>query len=170
VARLNQRNREERRLENKLARALQNNVQVAPGARLTVEQMTTGPIPSAAEMQGYERAHAGLADRIVKMAEDEASHRRQLESTIATAQTRDILSGRLESRIGQLLAFGIATTIVVCGTVCILYGHEISGTALSGGTLASLVGIFIYGRHGRPSSGKPQEPAKTEMQKTDDRS
>lgn len=41
----------------------------------------SGPLPPARELQAYEQVVPGAADRIVKMAEDEALHRRAQEKS-----------------------------------------------------------------------------------------
>ena len=46
---------------------------------LTHSESFSGPIPPPTILEGYERIHAGLADRIMKMAESQSEHRKILE-------------------------------------------------------------------------------------------
>jgi uncharacterized membrane protein len=105
----------------------------------------------------------GLADRIVTMAEQEASHRRKLEETLLGARIGDaVATRRIESR-GQSYALTISIVVVVGGLVAVLFGHPIAGTALTGGTLVSLAGLFIYGRERKIAEAKEPstKPGKT---------
>lgn len=50
-----------------------------PVMQLTSSMAFIGPLPPPEAFEKYERTHAGAADRIIKMAENEANHRRELE-------------------------------------------------------------------------------------------
>jgi hypothetical protein len=45
----------------------------------------------------------------------------------------------------MVLGFIIAMTGIIFGGICILNGHEISGSILGGGSLTGLVSVFVYG-------------------------
>jgi uncharacterized membrane protein len=153
MAQLSKRNRAQRRLEQ----AVQQNIQFAAGARLTVEQqVSSGPLPDPEILRRYDEVHSGLAERIVRLAETEADHRRGLENKIVTAQATDIRDGRIEARIGQACGLAIAITLIGCGTLVTLKGYPWAGMGLNGATLVSLVGVFVYGRAHKPDT-KPQE-------------
>jgi uncharacterized membrane protein len=66
-------------------------------------QIRTGPLPSPAEIGEYERILPGTADRIIKMAEKEQSHRHQSEIIEQTNRMRVTL-------IGQVFAFLIGVS------------------------------------------------------------
>lgn len=60
----------------------------------------SGPLPPARELQAYEQVVPGSADRIIKMAEDEALHRRAQEQRLVKSSCGD-------SRLGLWLGFFI---------------------------------------------------------------
>ena len=91
-----------------------------------------GPIPHPELMKGYEEALPGSADRILRMAEEQSSHRRKMEEQYMRTQSRDSL-------MGIMAAFLIAIVIVVCGTVIIINVPSTAGVIA--GSLLNLVGI-----------------------------
>ncbi len=136
-----------------LRRQLQSKEQLQPAQVEEVQSMSitrevthVGPIPSPAALAEYEKALPGLADRVVKMAEDESLHRRELEKQIVQAQVEDGRAARNDQKLGQKSGLSIAILVVLCGFGAICLGHPVSGTVLAGGSLVSLVGVFVYGR------------------------
>lgn len=65
----------------------------------------SGPLPPPAALKQYEDITAGLADRIVQMAESEMTHRHQIEAKAIDADIRLADSEYIERRIGQFLGF-----------------------------------------------------------------
>ena len=98
----------------------------------------SGPLPTASEMAQYEKICTGAADRIITMAEKQSEHRQKVEyDTILTANWRSIL--------GVIFAFIIAlASIILCG-YCVHLDHLKTACAIFGGTIVSLVSVFIYG-------------------------
>jgi uncharacterized membrane protein len=116
-------------------------------ANVTITTEISGPLPPPEVLAHYNQIEQGLALRIVQMAENEATHRRQCEQAalqtdigIAKAQTR-------ETALGQILAFIIAMTAIVGGMLTAINGAEWAGTFIGVGGLAGLVGAFIQGRN-----------------------
>jgi uncharacterized membrane protein len=67
------------------------------------------PLPPANEFSGYEKALPGAADRILKMAEQEAEHRRNNENTVVNESVKI-------SKKGQLFAFIISLlSLIIIG-------------------------------------------------------
>ena len=119
-----------------------------------------GPIPDPIAMQGYESVHPGLADRIMRMAEQEQRHN---EMRIRAA-IDDARAERMEARLGQIFGFLIGmTAIITGGFVAVMVEGAAGATAgsiLGGGGLATLVGVFVYGRKQSDNdeiAAKPQE-------------
>lgn len=105
-----------------------------------------GPIPPPEFLAEYDKICPGLGDRLVKMAEDEAAHRRSIETKLTDAQVEDLRAGRREARRGQICAL-ITVLAVVGGSVYIAaQGHEIAAGLLGIGGLGGVVATFIYGR------------------------
>ena len=101
-----------------------------------------GPIPHPSLMKGYEEALPGAADRIIKMAEEQASHRRKLEEQYMKTQSRDSLFGIISALV-------IALAIVGCGTLIIIKvpstAGVVSGSLLNLLGIGTVVGTFLRG-------------------------
>lgn len=101
-----------------------------------------GPLPPPEKLAQYNQIVPGAAERIIKMAEDQAAHRMELESKV-------INSDIMNSRIGLFCGFALGLVGMIGGVVLIYYGKTIVGTAISGGTVASLAVTFVYGSQQR---------------------
>ena len=118
--------------------AKQKQQDVAVVATSSRSLVYSGPLPPANEMAQYEKTCTGAADRIITMAEQQSEHRQKVEyDTVRVANRRSILGG--------IFAFIIAlASIILCGYYVHL-GHLKTACAIFGGTLVSLVSVFIYG-------------------------
>ncbi len=108
--------------------------------RRAAMQVYSGPIPSANELRKYEEVVPGAADRILKMAEEQSRHRRKMESEMLQASIR-------AERIGQILGFMIFLTALLAGIVLMGLGKDAIGLITSLGSLAAIIGLFIYSRN-----------------------
>ena len=98
-----------------------------------------GPLPHPSHLKQFEEIQAGAADRIIKMAEQQAAHRQEMESRIVRSNLK------LEAK-GQWFAFGITLAIVGGGFYVISQGYSTAGLVPMIGAIATLAGIFIYGK------------------------
>lgn len=98
-----------------------------------------GPIPPAEELAKYEKILPGSADRILKMAEKQSTHRRELENKILESNIKTAATG-------QVFGFTIFTLALIAGVVLILLGKNGEGLVTSLSSLAIIIGIFIYDR------------------------
>lgn len=107
-----------------------------------VQQQITaysGPIPDPQAFARYEQILPGSADRILKMAEQQADHRHQLEKRVVIGNQRRDLAGLV---LGFVIAFmGIGGSIYLLAN-----DKNLQGFLLGGGVLGSLVGTFVYGK------------------------
>jgi uncharacterized membrane protein len=97
----------------------------------------------------YNDAVPDGADRIVKMAEEQSSHRRKMESR------------------GQIFAFLLALVAIVGGIVLIALGRSAEGLVPLLSAIAGLIGLFIYGEvraHSTRRIEPPEEPASGDTQ------
>ncbi len=76
------------------------------------------------------------------MAENQSKHRQQLESKVIDSDIRN-------SVMGLIFAFIIGLIGVGSGFYLIYIGKFVEGSIYGGGTLAALVGTFIYGSQKR---------------------
>ena len=94
----------------------------------------------------------GSAERIIKTAEGQFVHRTELERKL-------IESDIVRSKWGQILGFIIAIVGLLGTVVVSIFGSGVVGAVIGVGTLASLVGVFMYG-----SKTRSEERVKKETQ------
>ncbi|MFA4845959.1 MAG: DUF2335 domain-containing protein [Patescibacteria group bacterium] len=99
----------------------------------------SGPIPPPSLFRQYDQIVPGAAERLLQMAEKQATHRIQLESLVIASDVR-------KSERGQNFGFCIAVFGLVCAFILGLVGREIVAGVIGGGTLVSLASVFVYGR------------------------
>ena len=116
-----------------------------------------GPIPPPTILAEYDRIFPGAAERIVKMAENQSAHRIELEKAVIHSNNR-------KSQLGQVFAFVIAIAAIIAGSIVAMIGKDIEsyvlGGVISGGTIVSVVGLFLRGTH---ESKKEREKRRTEL-------
>ena len=114
-----------------------------------VQAHFAGPLPLPEHLSEYEGIAPGAAERIIKMAELQADHRRTMESKVVDSEVR------LESR-GQIFGFITVMTALVGGIGLMAFDKPMWGAAVSLSALASLAGVFVWSkRHkSRESSDK----------------
>lgn len=97
-----------------------------------------GPIPPAEQLRGYEDVCPGAADRIIRMAEEQAAHRQNIERQIVDGRKRD-------SFLGIMGAFLISVAVLIGGVFCISRGHDEAGTTMVISVIVGLCTVFIKG-------------------------
>lgn len=95
-----------------------------------------GPIPPPEVLQGYENVQQGFADRILRMAEKQQDHRMNCEDKIVTESTS-------QSKRGQWFGFIIAILFFAGALTLGFTDHEVLGGIIGGGTLVSVVTVFL---------------------------
>ncbi|MEK7150143.1 MAG: DUF2335 domain-containing protein [Patescibacteria group bacterium] len=106
--------------------------------RREVSQSFSGPLPHPDILRQFNEIVPGAAERIIKMAEEQSAHRKELEKKV-------INSDITRSKWGQILGFVIALAGLGVSAIVVVYGNAIAGGFIGVGTLASLVGVFMYG-------------------------
>lgn len=91
-----------------------------PVVRSRISATYRGPIPTANELQKYENASPGAADRIIKMAEEQAKHRQNLEKQV-------VQSNVVNERLGMYFAFFLTVFMVSVGTYLIMKDKPVVG-------------------------------------------
>jgi len=87
----------------------------------------------------YNEALPNGAERIVAMAERQSAHREQLE--------KSVISANIESqKRGSWFAFIICMTAIIGGVYLIAIGKNGYGLASIIGSLATLAGVFFFGK------------------------
>ena len=101
-----------------------------------------GPLPPPEILGGYEQALPGAADRILTMAEEQASHRQALEATVIAGDSRRSMWGLAAGTLVTLAALAVAGLLAVSG-----HSGFSALTALT--PIAALAGVFVYGDRSR---------------------
>ena len=131
------------------------------GARITtvetmVETAWSGPLPQPELLAAYEELVPGTGTRIIEYMEREQAHRHSFDNELLAATRDDRKSYWEEGRRGQLAAMIISLTSMALGALLGVFGGTagvISGSALAGTSLVSIVTVFIKGRAARRADG-----------------
>ncbi len=110
----------------------------------------SGPLPPPEVFQKYELILPGSADRILKMAEDQSTHRRDLEKTVVGGE-------QFRANKGLWFGFIIGMTTIVGGLFLIYFDKQWQGFIFSLGGLVALVGTFIFGKKEKESDLSQKE-------------
>ena len=129
--------RKKRRLRDQ--RAAQQSQPVVTFEAKSVGVSFSGPLPPPQILKGFDEVRPGCADTIVKMAQDQASHRRDLESKVVNTNSKN-------STLGIVCGFVLALVIIASGSYLIYQDKDVQGLAMIGGSIAALVSVFVYGR------------------------
>lgn len=110
-----------------------------------------GPLPHPRHLEAYERITPGAADRIIKTAETEQSHRHAWED-------RSLFFDFLYAYTGLVLGFIVAILLMIGAYVSETGGHDAVALAFLAASAIGMVGSFVKGRELFP--GRKAEPAK----------
>ncbi len=99
----------------------------------------SGPLPHPDHFKRYNQTVPGSANRLLRMAEDDLAHIHKMKQQQASIE-------KIATIGGLLTGWSIAMVALIGSGYLILNGHDIAGAVLGTGSLASLVGIFVYGR------------------------
>ena len=115
----------------------------------------SGPIPHPDTIQKYEEILPGAADRIISMAERQASHRQALEKKMIEAESRDGLLGVV---FAFLLGMGCIAAAVLMVFLVPQNGGAIAGALLGVTGIGSITSNFIRStRNNKESEHKKKE-------------
>ncbi len=119
--------------------------------RLTTYTRTlhVGPLPPPEVLSAYGEVDPSFPERILKMAEAQAEHRKQQEREDLCADIDDLKAQRGTERIGQVFALVVCLAFLGGGVWVTLRGHDWVGGVIVGATLLGIVTVFITGRRSR---------------------
>lgn len=129
--------------------------------RASVSTSFSGPIPPPSVLAEYEKLVTGAADRLIRMAEQQAEHHRDLEKSLIQAEISDVQAEREERKRGQRYGLTIGIAALGFGALVTLMAPSVTGQIV-GGVLGSsgvigLVTVFVLGR--RTAGGETQQSA-----------
>ncbi|MEW5775103.1 MAG: DUF2335 domain-containing protein [Thermodesulfobacteriota bacterium] len=113
-----------------------------PKVQQTIFAQFIGPLPPPEVFAGYDNVLPGAAERILKMAEDEANHRRAQEGRIVASSCQD-------GRLGLWMGFVIGMLGISGSCVVAIIGNALAGSVLGIASIAALAGVFVYGSRQR---------------------
>lgn len=126
-----------------------------PMVHRSAVQVYSGPIPSARELEKYEDVLTGAADRILKMAEEQSIHRRKMESKMLEANIK-------AEKTGQIFGFAVFVIALIAGIALMIMGKDAVGLITSLGSLAAIIGLFVYNRESEKRELKDKEDEQAE--------
>ena len=102
-----------------------------------VESMSySGPIPPPHLLREFNASIPNGADRIMKMAKQQSTHRMDLETKVVTANNRDSLLG--------VIFAGIIGIIIVIGSMFLIYNNKnIQGLSILFASAVAYIGVFL---------------------------
>lgn len=115
----------------------------------------TGPIPPPEALAAYDQICPGAADRIIGMAERQATHRQSLEKTAIQGNVS-------HAKLGQIFGFILGMVALLGGIYLLATGKSAEGYATVLGTLGTLAGIFVYGRRRQEQEREQKQLQKVE--------
>ncbi len=110
--------------------------QSRPSQIVATRQEVSGPLPVSSEFAGYEAAFKGAADRILTMAEREATERHRGMRGLVRSQS-------FQSYAGPVLGFAIAAIALFLGYDLAKSGKELAGFASIATGALSMAGSVI---------------------------
>lgn len=116
------------------------------------EEYFSGPLPSPDALFGYNQALPGTADRIIALAEREASHRHAVERQLVNIHGRN-------STFGIVLAFVLGLAAILGGVYAAVHGADIAGAGVVLTAIGSLAGVFVVQRRGERAEALAKQQA-----------
>ena len=96
-----------------------------------------GPLPPPAILELFERVVPGAASRILAFTDDELRHRRSVELTIVSANTRALGRGQWFGFLGLMAGMGLGAWLVRAGYELIGFGSILA-------PLVAAATLFVY--------------------------
>lgn len=108
----------------------------------------SGPLPPPAVLRQYNEIQPDFAERLLRLTETEAEHRRQVTTRAQRDDAIETVLGQVFALIVSLAAFGTAAWLG-------FLGHPAAASVIGGSAIVGLVGAFIAGRQHTASQNKP---------------
>lgn len=114
-----------------------------PQITQVTQHQFSGPIPHPEVLQLYDATIPGAAERILAMAEKDASHQIEIEKSALNHAAAEVKRGQIFGLIIGMLAF-------LTSIIALALGSEKTAMALGGTTVIGLVTVFVTGRLKQP--------------------
>lgn len=121
----------------------------------SIHSKFSGPLPHPDILAKYEDVYPGAASKIFQMAEEQANHRRKMESDTLWLAGRDSLRG-------SIFGFIIAMVGIISGLVIVYINpsstaNAIGGSLVSGGSLVTIIQTFVIGSRKKSKDSEKSE-------------
>ncbi len=103
------------------------------------QQQFSGPIPPPELLSQYNDIIPDAAERILRMAENDAAHLHKIEADALKYAARD-------QRTGQLCALSVSIVVMLTVMLGFWLGFSTAASVLGGTTVVGLVTVFVTGR------------------------
>jgi uncharacterized membrane protein len=136
-----------------LARSGLSKTQIEQTARQAImgtQYTYSGPLPHPEILEHYDRIVPGGAERIFAQFESQSSHRQKIEYRVIRSNSFVQIFGAISALILGLAAIGGGLFLVYAGKSIEGFGAFFTG-------LASLVGVYIYGKVSQTSERKSKQ-------------
>lgn len=124
-----------------------------------------GPIPPPSIIKGYEEVVAGSADRIIKMAENQAAHRQEMERKMIRDDSRDSLLGII---FAFILGIGCIIAAVVMVVLVPQNAGAIAGSVIGVTGIGAITTGFIRSAKGESSRSSKSRKKESQNNKNSD--
>lgn len=115
-----------------------------------VQYSYSGPLPPPEVLERFDRIVPGGAERIFKQFETQSAHRQKIESKVVASNAFVQIFGAISAFLLGLLAIG-------GGLYLVHEGRSIVGFGAFFMALASLVGVYVYGKKSQARERKAKQ-------------
>lgn len=155
---------------NKQAQIPSSSVRLNPVSLVSQQTITASPYPTPEQAREYEKICPGFLKDILDMSKAEQTHMQELnketmalnrDTMVLNKETMAINKTIVQSeascrKLGLIFAFIVAMVALMGGFFLILKGFVGIGVTFAAGTLATIVGSFIYGSRGMRAKSEEQ--------------
>jgi uncharacterized membrane protein len=110
----------------------------------------SGPLPPPDILQKYKDIQPDFPERILKLTEQEAVHRREITRKALRLEAIETFLGQLFGLVVALAAFSVTAYL---GSI----GHSVAASIIGSGAIVALVTAFIKGRNGAKNEKESDE-------------
>ena len=105
-------------------------------------EIHSGPLPHPEVLRQYDALIPNGADRILRLVEKQSEHRMELEKKVVYSDAR-------RADWGVVAGILVASGGMGFGYALLIHGLAVQASVFAGGTIAALVGTFVYGTKSR---------------------
>lgn len=134
----------------------------AAGAGFSVHMVDhfQGPLPPPDFLERYEGTLPGAAERILRMAERQADHRRQYEDFAIRSDSKRADRGLLLGTLVAMMVLGVAA-------YALFLGQPLIGAAIGIADIVGIAGVYIHGTRMRRDGNEGEARTSNTPRRTD---